>query len=212
MYYAPNLNYIPRECHVPYIPAPKTIPPRNPTPTPPHNEVSHLAVNVWWNPHSEEPQHWILNPRLDGLTIQVAIMAIGSDPKHSAWVTVSQGKVTYADQPTVHCLPSCIHKPIIPPKPNTEKGLLVVIHGEHTGKLVRQVHYFKLDGVSWFIAGVVKNGGKQGEEELTTEIIEVSCCDVVLVQETKGAKKWGNKVFAEARKAKINKKTKNLFE
>jgi len=63
--------------------------------------------------------------------------------------------------------------PIISPKHNTDWGLLAVIKGPHTGKLVWQIHYFTLDRQSWLITEAVKNGGITGKDELVGESLEI---------------------------------------
>ncbi|THU92441.1 hypothetical protein K435DRAFT_840579 [Dendrothele bispora CBS 962.96] len=182
IYYAPNPGYTPTEYHVPYVPASSMVVPSThaSTPPPPDIKLENLPPNVWWNPQSYRPAHWILDPRLDGLTIEVSIRT--ESGRNSAWVTVSEGQVHHANQPTMCYDAASIDLPIITPKPNTEKGLLVVIQGK-----------------SWFIAGVVRNGGQEGEEELSGERIEVFGADVVQVRETSNAKKWGNQMFSKVR-------------
>ncbi|THU92640.1 hypothetical protein K435DRAFT_905727 [Dendrothele bispora CBS 962.96] len=165
IYFAPNKDYRPMEYHVPYIPIFSMNMPsvRAPTPLPPDSELEDLPSNAWWDPrpHSiERLEHWILDPRLNGLTIEVSV-SVESGQRNSAWVTISDGQIYQANKPKTLYRAESIGFPIIPPLAKTEKGLLVVVHGEHIGALVRQIHYFNLDRKPWFIAGIVINGGRK---------------------------------------------------
>ncbi|KAJ8087600.1 hypothetical protein PM082_006433 [Marasmius tenuissimus] len=169
---------------LPYSPRPRT-----PTPPPRLPRFSRNQSDPW-NPLAVLPptehDHWILHPKLVGLTIEIQIMGGPHDSKgNSVYVTpVSKTRGVVVQYTSGRGLASCSHtishtfieKLKDPIKPSTENSLMVVTAGkEHVGKLVRRIRTFYLGARTeenqWIISGVISREAE--EERLTDERLEL---------------------------------------
>ncbi|KAK7017098.1 hypothetical protein VNI00_018690 [Paramarasmius palmivorus] len=158
--------------------------------------------------------HWILHPRLRGMSIYVEIFGGEYDTTHLKQGSIVIPDINGHDDPVVR-----IHRKegagevepvrVAPyrerPNPSTEMALMVVARGpdEHIGKLVRRIHYFhrgrQEKSCRWFILGVVENS--TGVEILTSERLELEPEALEYVEESIEERRASKKLLQEARDA-----------
>ncbi|KAJ3979244.1 hypothetical protein F5890DRAFT_1558988 [Lentinula detonsa] len=190
---------------------------------PPPNYFNN-AHEQWRDETETEPipaarqNHWLFHTKLQGISIRVDIQGTKYD-------TLSKQKST-RDGRYVKVVPRMgggfmlnlvvskaseevgidaqyVLRHRDPPKPNTEKRLMVVIGGdeEHIGKFVRQIYHFyqgaKRPENMWFILGVVEFS--TGEEVLAPERLELPPDKVEIVLETEEMRKKSRALLGPAR-------------
>ncbi|KAF5343383.1 hypothetical protein D9758_015610 [Tetrapyrgos nigripes] len=197
--YSLRPGYCCMPCEVPYSPecwpAPINVP-RSTTPIPSDVNVDSLnTAAAPWTPDQYDSQpeitHWILNPRLNGLTLEVSLL----EPKAKAWVHVSDGAIFNTHRPCLGVVPANICGPLQWPSAHTEQGLMVIIVGEHTGLLVRRVYYCVVGGESHFIVHGVDFTGSDWQERMTNTQLVLHPSWLIRVMESKADKERGKKVF-----------------
>ncbi|KAJ3991268.1 hypothetical protein F5050DRAFT_1812734 [Lentinula boryana] len=192
---------------------------------PPPNYFNN-AHEQWRDETETEPipaarqNHWLFHTKLQGISIRVDIQGTKYD-------TLSKQKST-RDGRYVKVVPRMgggfmlnlvgskaseavgidvqyVLRHRDPPKPNTEKRLMVVIGGdeEHIGKFVRQIYHF-YQGVKqpenmWFILGVVEFS--TGQEVLSAERLELPPDQVEIVLETEELRKKSRTLLGPAQDA-----------
>ncbi|KAK1225781.1 hypothetical protein PQX77_011261, partial [Marasmius sp. AFHP31] len=197
---------------------PRTPRPRTPTPPPRSPRFSRHSSDPW-SPMGElaptERDHWILNPKLVGLWIEVTITGgahdSGGKPVYVKPVSKSRGVVVeYTTGRGLTAVTHTVsHKFIVrskdPIKPSTENALMVVTTGnEHAGKLVRRIRTFYLgakeEDYHWVVGGVISKG-ESGKESLTDELLELHPgFHLVRVRESARQRAEGNKYMDDVRK------------
>ncbi|KAJ3732782.1 hypothetical protein DFJ43DRAFT_1039141 [Lentinula guzmanii] len=172
------------------------------TPWPENSNNANIDMSL---PNSEPlMNHWILEPKLLGIAIRV-------DIRGGAYDTVQKRKKNGTFVKTVlesdNIVPlvvdiggqqcpvsvtsiSKFHKR---PKPSTERALMVVIEGLHTGKFVRQLYHFfqmsKAPENAKFIAAVTDRS--TDVEFVTGEILDLDRDEVELVKESAAERSKG---------------------
>jgi hypothetical protein len=156
--------------------------------------------------------HWILHPKLLGIAIRVDVDGgpfdtVQTKKKNGIFVkTVSEsdrvvpmvvdllGRQNFVSVER-------IHKFCQRPKPSSERSLMVVIEGAHTGKYVRQIYHFfqggKVEENNKFIVMVVDRSGNI--ERLSEELLELDRDEVELVQETADERRYMNNILKDTR-------------
>ncbi|KAJ3792132.1 hypothetical protein GGU11DRAFT_803510 [Lentinula aff. detonsa] len=180
------------------------------TPWPENSNNANIDMSL---PNSEPlMNHWILEPKLLGIAIRV-------DIRGGAYDTVEKRKKNGTFIKTVlesdNIVPLVVDKggqrcPVSitsiskfheRPKPSTERALMVVIEGPHTGKFVRQVYHFfqmsKAPGNAKFIAAVTDRS--TDVEFVTGEILDLDRDEVELVKESAPERRYMNEVLRDTR-------------
>ncbi|KAF5351480.1 hypothetical protein D9757_012880 [Collybiopsis confluens] len=165
--------------------------------------LSHEATTTASPSALPPPDHWILHPKLIGISIKVDISSgqfDTSQKKDGIIVETVSGtdgiKVIYRRSAT-----KTIDVPYISiqsfrdrPNPSREKGLMVVArnHPEHIGKLVRRIHHFydmeKTEDKHWMVVQRVDRSGPK--EQTLFEFLEFHPRDLEYVKETPQERKW----------------------
>ncbi|KAK1217690.1 hypothetical protein PQX77_019638 [Marasmius sp. AFHP31] len=154
-------------------------------------------------PLPQAPPHWVLHPKLLGISICVMITH-GKWKKKTVFVTPTSSKhgatVHIRQKDGVHLVGlNTIGKHSERPKPNSEQALMIVMTGDdqHNGKFVRRIFYFynkvKPEDVRWFIVGVVDHSERQ--DRLMGELLELPPTDLEIVEESKDNRDAGNVLF-----------------
>ncbi|KAF5340159.1 hypothetical protein D9757_014986 [Collybiopsis confluens] len=150
-----------------------------------------------------EPPHWILHPSLIGVAIRVDIRGGPFDTAkkkcgHFVRTKVDSGIVTPMGMDARGIFsaisPSKIFKFHERPKPTSERSLMVVIEGPHTGKFVRS----KTLKNAKFIALVVDRSS-ESLERASEEILELDRDEVELVEERAHERRYMNGVLKDIR-------------
>ncbi|KAJ8093964.1 hypothetical protein PM082_009847 [Marasmius tenuissimus] len=155
------------------------------------------------------PLHWILHPRLLGISIRVAITS-GKWKRKTAFVTPTSSErgpyIAFHLKYEKHVINSqWIRKHTERPKPNSEQALMIVTGGDeqHIGKFVRRIFYFynqsRTDEARWFIVGVIDRTGRH--DNLMKEILELPPTSLDVVEESKEDREAGNTLFENLRYA-----------
>lgn len=160
--------------------------------------------------------HWILHPNLLGIGIRANIQGgpydtVQKKKKGGVFVkTVMQhGRIIpmVVDTKGQLC-PVSVHQILKfseRPKPTSERSLMVVIEGPHTGKFVRQLYYYyrggKVERNVAFIALVTTRTESRGihSENVTTELLQLDHDEVELVEETADKQRSMNVSLKEIR-------------
>ncbi|KAK7444765.1 transcription elongation factor spt5 [Stygiomarasmius scandens] len=160
------------------------------------------------------PDHWILNPALANHEIEVRITN-GPYKADSTFIRLqmssfddiapvimpkerSKSKKIWEAVPVELIQPSASL-----PKYKTERNLMIVVRGEHVGKLVRRVRHFfmdkyKTDESARMELAVVTRSGTS--EILTDERVELSVHDLARRKESESERKTGTNLMEPLRK------------
>lgn len=156
--------------------------------------------------------HWIIHPKLLGIAIRVDIHGgpydtIQKQKKGGIFVkTVMEGDsilpmVVNLGGRQCPVSVNLIHKFRERPKPASERSLMVVIEGPHTGKFVRQIYHFfqgsQAEENDRFIVMVTDRS--EIVEQATIEYLELERGEVELVQETADERKYMNTILKDIR-------------
>lgn len=157
----------------------------------------------------DNPSHWILNPKLLSIAIRVDICGGPFDTllkkqKQGVFVVTTdepKGLIPRVWGKSQPLSVNSIFKFRERPKPASEKSLMVVIEGPHTGKFVRQLYHFfiirQAEENDRFI--LVVTDRSKDLEEVTDEILELHPDEVELVQESASERKYMNGVLRDMR-------------
>jgi hypothetical protein len=158
--------------------------------------------------------HWILHRNLLGIAIRVDIQGgrydtIEKGKKSGVFVktVLDSGSVVPVvvdlDKGNCSVSPRQIRKFRDRPKLRSERSLMVVIEGPHTGKFVRQIYHFfrgaKADENAVFIVLVMDRSGPYEQVLRPDEYLELECDEVELVQETGAERRMINQMLKDLR-------------
>ncbi|KAL0564199.1 hypothetical protein V5O48_017853, partial [Marasmius crinis-equi] len=159
-------------------------------------------------PPSPPSPHWIVHPKLAGLTIEVNV-----DSNKSQMVRVVRTSTGEMEAHRVRSRSSftikvndlnTISRSSNAIKPGSEKSLMVVVGGEeeHIGKLVRQISHFYLDEKNeenhLLILGVIEKDS-QGKESLTPHRLELHAEVLARAEESNENRRNANEYMREVR-------------
>jgi hypothetical protein len=163
----------------------------NPTPA---SAVSGSSI------HPALQQHPLLDLRLLGVQLKVIINGVHFKNKEAAIaleLVAGQPSIRHASYKTSESLDPAWVSPKHP-HPTCDKGLLVVIKGEHFGKYVRQIYHRYDQETAIIILGVVKRT-ENAVDSLTGEWLELSADNLCIVIETNEDKKRNELVMTALR-------------
>ncbi|THV01590.1 hypothetical protein K435DRAFT_853605 [Dendrothele bispora CBS 962.96] len=156
---------------------------------------------------STTPAHWTLHPHLDHKKYLARYEPPNGPAVPRVWaeLRLETGKVWIEPESDIaHSVPACqIFDHIPRVKPTTNRKPLLVVHGEHTGKHLRQIYvrYIDQEDTPKITAAVYGPWGSV--EERLLEVIEVDANDVAEAQKDFNAPKFADEMKAmraEARK------------
>ncbi|KAK7435535.1 hypothetical protein VKT23_019657 [Stygiomarasmius scandens] len=209
-YYQTYSSYTPTAVHVPYVP--QEIPICPTTPSPPEAEIVD-ELNIWNPLFDNEPEvsHWILHPSFEGRSLKVSLTT-DQNQVEDIFVNIENCQVFIRGQwgHKIFLKTNNINKPIVPPLPNIDHGLLAIIDGEYSGRLVRRVHEHKIQPFSRHFVVVVENAGLDSEKIVDGPLLSVSKEDLTKVAEKNGSKKQGKNLVVSL-KARAKKKNFSNF-
>lgn len=176
---------------------------RSPMPeffTPPNSSPILVASTSQISNSLQASSHFFLNRRLIGITLKVVVNGGEyKDKELDAHLVEVNGQLCIRH---VHYKSSISLQPdwITPkhPCPKRDKGLLIVIKGEHQGKLVRRIRHQNKDKQVIMILVVIHR--KAGVADvLSDENLELSSEFLCVVSETKEEKRLGNALLTSLR-------------